>query len=151
LAVRLAPDRNGTARSRIKPSQRQMERENPWRTPAVPLRSKQKRGRSRDGPRKTEEDGLASGADDLFGGWRTLLQRWGTQADTATNSVTGQEGFSREMNRSVSAALQMQAAFNEAVNKALVTFNLPSRDDIARLSEQIRALERKVDALADAA
>jgi hypothetical protein len=92
---------------------------------------------------------VANGADDLFGVWRTLLQQWETQANAAINSVTGQEGFSREMNRSMSAALQMQAAFNEAVNKALATFNLPSRDDVARLSEQIRALERKIDALAE--
>lgn len=92
---------------------------------------------------------MPNAGDDLFGIWRTLLQQWETQANAALTQVTGQEDFSREMNRSMSGALQLQAAFNEAVSKALATFNMPSRDDIARLSEQIRALERKVDALAN--
>ena len=85
---------------------------------------------------------------DLFGIWRTLMQQWETQANAALTEMTGNEAFSREMNRSMAGSLRMQAAFNEAVEKALATLNLPSRDDVARLAAQLSAIERKLDLLA---
>jgi hypothetical protein len=87
-------------------------------------------------------------ADDPFGVWRTLMQQWEAQANAALTEATGNEAFSREMNRTMAAGLKVQAAFNEAVEKALKTLNLPSRDDIARLADQLSAVERKLDALA---
>jgi hypothetical protein len=93
---------------------------------------------------------VANGADDLFGIWRSLLQQWESQTNAALGKVTGEEAFSREMHRNMAVGLKLQAAFNEAVEKALSTLNLPSRDDIARLSEQIRVLEAKIDTLTPA-
>ena len=90
---------------------------------------------------------MAKEAGDFFGVWRTLLQQWDAQANESLTKMTGQESFSRDMNRAMGLNLQMQAAFNEAVEKALVALNLPSRADVARLAEQLNAIERKLDAL----
>jgi len=94
---------------------------------------------------------MAEPASDLFGIWRTLMQQWETQANAALTGLTGKEEFSREMNRSMAVTLRMQAAFNEAVDKALTTFNLPSKDDLARVSDRIGVIEMKLDALLAAA
>jgi hypothetical protein len=90
---------------------------------------------------------VAKEAGDFFGIWRSLLQQWDAQANETLTKLTGQESFSREMNRAMGANLRMQAAFNEAVTKALVTLNLPSRADLARVAEQLNTIERKIDAL----
>ena len=91
---------------------------------------------------------MSDASGDLFGIWRTLMQQWESQTNAALNEITGNEVFSREMNRQMSVGLKMQAAFNEAVEKALKTLNMPSRDDVARLAAQLATIERKLDALA---
>jgi endonuclease/exonuclease/phosphatase (EEP) superfamily protein YafD len=96
-------------------------------------------------------DDVAKEADDFFGIWRSMLQQWDARTNETLTKVTGQESFSRDMNRAMGMSLQMQAAFNEAVEKALVALNLPSRADVARLSEQLNGIERKLDALKTAA
>ena len=90
---------------------------------------------------------MADAAGDPFGMWRTLMQQWETQANAALTEITGKEEFSREMNRTMSVTLQLQAAFNEAVEKALTTFNMPSKDDVARLSDRLGTIEAKLDVL----
>ena len=94
---------------------------------------------------------MADATGDLFGIWRNLMQQWESQTNAAITELTKKEEFSREMNRAMSVNLRMQAAFNEAVEKALATLNLPSRDDLARVSERLVAIERKLDLLADKA
>jgi hypothetical protein len=91
---------------------------------------------------------MANADGDLFGIWRMLIQHWETQTNAALSDLTGSEAFSREMNRHMAGALKMQSAFNEAVERALKTLNLPSRDDVARLAAQLASIERKLDALA---
>jgi len=90
---------------------------------------------------------VAKETGDLFGIWRTMMQQWETQTNAALTELAGKEEFSREMNRSMAVTLKLQAAFNEAVEKALVTFNMPSKDDVARVAERIAAVEAKLDAL----
>lgn len=90
---------------------------------------------------------MANEAGDFFGIWRSLLQQWDARANETLTKVTGQESFSREVNRAMALNLQMQAAFNEAVDKALMALNMPSRADVARLAEQLNSIERKLDAL----
>lgn len=90
---------------------------------------------------------MAKEADDFFGIWRSMLQQWDARTNETLTKVTGQESFSRDMNRAMGMSLQMQAAFNEAVDKALVALNMPSRADVARLAEQLNSIERKLDAL----
>src|SRR3569623_278113 len=97
-------------------------------------------GRTNNAPQRRaslREEGVAKEAGDFFDIWRSLLQQWDAQANETLTKLTGQESFSREMNRAMGANLQMQAAFNDAVTKALVTLNLPSRADLARVAEQL--------------
>jgi len=90
---------------------------------------------------------VAKETGDLFGIWRTMMQQWETQTNAALTELSGKEEFSREMNRSMAVTLKLQAAFNEAVEKGLATFNMPSRDDLARVADRIAAVEMKLDAL----
>jgi len=92
-------------------------------------------------------DDVADATSDPFGMWRTLMQQWETQANAALTEVTGKEEFSREMNRMMAVTLKLQGAFNEGVEKALTTFNMPSKDDVARLSDRLGVIEAKLDTL----
>ena len=87
---------------------------------------------------------------DVFEVWRSLVQQWETQANATLNETTGNQKFGREMNRYLTTGLQMQNAFNEAVEKGLAALNLPSRGEIARLGEKLDSIDRKLDRLLEA-
>ncbi len=83
----------------------------------------------------------------LLDAWRSALQQWETETNKLLNEVTASEEGAKALNGALSGAVQMQAAFTGTMEKALATFNLPSRDDVLKLSEQIGQVERKLDRL----
>lgn len=90
---------------------------------------------------------MAGASTDFFELWRTLFQNWESQANAVLSRASQQEGFGREMNRALGVSLQMQAAFNEAVEKAMAGMNLPTRTELTRLSEQLTGIDAKLDRL----
>lgn len=81
--------------------------------------------------------------------WRSMLQQWEAEANKSLTEAIGREDSAKMLNGALRGALQMQSAFTEAMEKSLAALNLPTRSDVLRLSEQIGALERKIDALTE--
>jgi hypothetical protein len=76
--------------------------------------------------------------------FRNLVTEWERGFDAMANKIMGTEEFSRSMNQVQDLQLNMQKRFNEAMADQLTTFNVPSRDDILRLGESIRGLDKRL-------
>ena len=76
--------------------------------------------------------------------FRNLITEWERGFDAMANRIMGTEEFSRGMNQLQDLQLSMQKRFNEAMAEQLANFNMPSRDDILRLGESIRALDQRL-------
>ncbi len=77
--------------------------------------------------------------------FRNLVNEWERGFDAMANKFMGTEEFSRSMNQLQDLQLAMQKRFNEAMAEQLAHFNLPSRDDVLRLGESIRALDKRLE------
>ncbi len=76
--------------------------------------------------------------------FRNLVTEWERGFDSLANRIMGTEEFSGSMNQLQSLQLSMQKAFNEFMAQQLSTFNLPSREDVLRLGENLGALAQRV-------
>lgn len=76
--------------------------------------------------------------------FRNLITEWERGFDSMANRIMGTEEFSRSMNQLQDLQLMMQKRFNEAMAEQLSHFNLPSRDDVLRLGERIRAVDKRL-------
>lgn len=83
----------------------------------------------------------------LLEAWRSMMQQWETSANKTLTEATSTKESAALLNGTLQGALQMQTAFTTAMEKYLTTLNLPTRNDVLQLSQQIKELERKVDAL----
>lgn len=76
--------------------------------------------------------------------FRNLITEWERGFDAMANRLMGTEEFSRSMNQVQDLQLRMQKRFNEAMAEQLSHFNLPSREDVLRLGENVRALDKRL-------
>ena len=76
------------------------------------------------------------------------FQEWVTQweraADEFSNKIMGTDEFSKNMNQMQSMQLELQRTFGEAMANQLANFNMPSRDDVLKIGEDMRALDRRL-------
>ena len=79
--------------------------------------------------------------------FRNLITEWERGFDSMANRIMGTEEFSRGMNQFQDLQLSMQRRFNEAMAQQLSTLNIPSRDDILRLGENVRALDKRLSGI----
>ena len=101
---------------------------------------------------QSKQSGKASGASseskqnqpDPTEVFRNLLTEWERGFDAVANKIMGTDEFSKSMNQFQNLQLGMQQRFNEAMAQQLTTFNIPSRDDILRLGESVRDLDRRM-------
>ena len=76
--------------------------------------------------------------------FRNMVTEWERGFDAMANKIMGTEEFSRSMNQFQDLQLTMQKRFNEGMAEQLTSFNIPSRDDILRLGESIRGLDKRL-------
>lgn len=76
--------------------------------------------------------------------FRNLITEWERGFDAMANRVMGTEEFSKGLNQLQDLQLAMQKRFNELMAQQLANLNMPSRDDILRLGESIRALDKRL-------
>jgi len=76
--------------------------------------------------------------------FRNLITEWERGFDAMANKLMGTDEFSRSMNQLQDLQLRMQKRFYEAMAEQLSHFNLPSREDVLRLGENIRALDKRL-------
>jgi hypothetical protein len=79
--------------------------------------------------------------------FRNLITEWERGFDAMANRIMGTDEFSRSMNQLQDLQLSMQKRFNEAMAQQLETLNIPSRDDILRLGENVRALDKRLSGI----
>jgi len=76
------------------------------------------------------------------------FQEWVTQweraVDEFSNKVMGTDEFSRSINQMQGLQLEFQKNFGEMMARQLANLNMPSRDDVIKISEDLRALDRRL-------
>lgn len=64
--------------------------------------------------------------------------------NTIGRAVLGSENFGKVMNTAVTTGTRVQRGFSDRMAKQLHFYNMPSQDDITRLSEQCARIEERV-------
>jgi len=77
----------------------------------------------------------------VFQDWVT---QWERAADKFSNQFMATDEFSKSMNQMQNFQLEFQRGFGEMMARQLANFNLPSREDILQLSEDIRDVDRRL-------
>lgn len=80
-------------------------------------------------------------ASDPSAFFRDMLGQWEKMANSFGGDTLKSEEFTRSLHGANTAAMTMQAAMSEAMDKALASTNLPSRTDIADLSARVGRIE----------
>ena len=77
-----------------------------------------------------------------------MFQEWVTQWERATdkfsNQLMGTDNFSKYLNQMQNSQLEFQRTFGELMGKQLASMNMPSREDVLRISEDIQGLDRRI-------
>ncbi len=77
-----------------------------------------------------------------------MFQEWVTQWERATdsfsNKLMGSEDFSKYLNQMQGAQIEFQRGFGELMSKQLANLNMPSREDVLKLSEDLQGLDRRM-------
>ena len=77
--------------------------------------------------------------------FREMLTRWERGVDEFMNRFMGTEDFSRSMNQMQRAQLTAQKAFSEFLSQQWTNMNLPTREDVVKVGESLRALDARVE------
>lgn len=72
---------------------------------------------------------------------RDMLGQWERMANSFGGDTLKSEEFTRSLHGVNAAAMAMQATMAQAMDKALASTNLPSRNDIADLSARVGRVE----------
>jgi len=75
---------------------------------------------------------------------REWISRLETGVDQVANQVMGTSQFSSTMNQANQVQLTVQKLFAEMMGRQLSMFNMPSREDVVRLGEALRAIESRL-------
>ncbi len=77
-----------------------------------------------------------------------MFQEWVTQWERATdsfsNKMMGNEEFSKYLNQMQGAQIEFQRGFGELMSRQLANLNMPSREDVLKLSESLQGLDRRM-------
>lgn len=76
--------------------------------------------------------------------FQEYVTQWERSVDQFFNQLMGTEQFSQSMNQLQKLQLEFQKTFRDAMASQLVQWNLPSREDVLQLGEQIRALDARL-------
>jgi hypothetical protein len=74
-----------------------------------------------------------------------MVTQWERNFDAFANQVMGTEAYSQTMNDMQKAQLTFQRGFADAMAQQLAAMNLPSREDIIQLSEQVRQVDMRME------
>lgn len=74
-----------------------------------------------------------------------LVTQWERTFNELSNQVMGTDEFSKGINQWQKAQLEFQKNFSQAMAQQLANFNMPSRDDVITVSEQLRDIEARLN------
>ena len=77
--------------------------------------------------------------------FRDWVTQWERSFDSIANQFMGTEGFSQAMNEFQKTQLNAQRMFAETMTQVLENMNMPTREDVLRLSESVQAIDRRLE------
>ncbi len=77
--------------------------------------------------------------------FREWVTQWERSFDSMANQFMGTEGFSQAMNEFQKTQLNAQRMFAETMTQVLENMNMPTREDVLRLSESVQAIDRRLE------
>lgn len=77
--------------------------------------------------------------------FRDWVTQWERNFDSIANQFMGTEGFSQAMNEFQKTQLNAQRMFAETMTQVLENMNMPTREDVLRLSESVQAIDRRLE------
>jgi hypothetical protein len=73
-----------------------------------------------------------------------LVTQWERNFNEFSNQMMGSDEFARSMNQMQNVQMDMQRNFSESMAKQLANFNIPSRDDIVAVAQQLRDIDARL-------
>ncbi|MFT5693503.1 MAG: hypothetical protein ACI92E_002845 [Oceanicoccus sp.] len=86
-------------------------------------------------------DEKATTPTEMFQEWVT---QWEKSVDSFSNKLMGTDEFTRAINSVQNTQLQMQKVFGDMMAKHLANINMPSREDVLRLEEDLHAMDARL-------
>lgn len=83
----------------------------------------------------------ATNPTEMFQEWVT---QWEKSVDSFSNELMGTDEFTRAINSVQNTQLQMQKVFGDMMAKHLANINMPSREDVLRLEEDLHAMDARL-------
>jgi len=78
---------------------------------------------------------------------RNMITEWERSFDTMANQFMGTPEYSKAMNQFQNAQLEMQQQLQQLMAMHLSHLNMPSRDDVLRLGEGLRKIEKRLSVI----
>jgi hypothetical protein len=79
--------------------------------------------------------------------WHEALTAWETTFNNLANQTMGSDEFSRAINQIKGPTLNAKEAFAAIIQNWLATMNMPSRQEVAGISERLRKVESQLQQL----
>jgi hypothetical protein len=76
--------------------------------------------------------------------FRDLITQWERNFNAFANQIMGTESFTRAMQGAQKAQLTVQQAVSEAMSRHLESMNMPTREDVIRISEKMQEIDRRL-------
>lgn len=81
--------------------------------------------------------------------FQEFVSNWERSVDQFFNQMMGTEQFSQSMNEMQKLQLEFQKSFRDAMAAQLLNMNMPSRDDIMQIAEDVRQLDFRLARIED--
>lgn len=78
---------------------------------------------------------------EMFQEWVT---QWEKSVDSFSNKLMGTDEFTQAINSVQNTQLQMQKVFGDMMAKHLANINMPSREDVLRIEEDLHAMNARL-------
>lgn len=82
---------------------------------------------------------------DLGESFREVVTNWEREFNAFANRVMGTETYSRVMNQAQNSQLGFQQMFADVMGRHFSALNLPTRDDMLRVSEAIQDVAQRLE------
>ncbi len=73
-----------------------------------------------------------------------LVTQWERNLNEFSNQIMGTPEFAKSMNQFQNMQMAYQKSFSEAMAQQLSSFNMPSRDDVVSMSEQLTQIDLRL-------
>ena len=73
-----------------------------------------------------------------------LVTQWERNFNEFSNQIMGTPEFAKSMNQFQNMQMEYQKSFSDAMAQQLSSFNMPSRDDVVSMSEQLTQIDLRL-------